>query len=214
MKVYIAGPMTGIPEFNYPAFDAAQADLVAAGYEVESPAAAGQVHWWGWEEYMRRGLAELLRCQAVALLPGWEGSKGTLVEVGVAETLRMWVFPLGEFLGGPASRTAPVKAGGTRLAPGVTDETSAFAGRSLTGPAFGFEDVRGVPLDVGDTWVESYRGGASPDALLAANPPIGGGRPVRGELMVGPAALQDSLQDSLQAGSGARAAQVRDRAAE
>jgi Domain of unknown function (DUF4406) len=32
IKVYLAGPMTGVPEFNFPAFHAAAAKLREEGY--------------------------------------------------------------------------------------------------------------------------------------------------------------------------------------
>ena len=38
VTVYIAGPMTGIPEFNYPLFNATAKALRATGVEVRNPA--------------------------------------------------------------------------------------------------------------------------------------------------------------------------------
>lgn len=38
MKVYIAGPMSGIPEFNYPAFNTAEGQLFVAGFMPLNPA--------------------------------------------------------------------------------------------------------------------------------------------------------------------------------
>ena len=38
MRVYLAGPMTGLPQFNFPAFDNAEKDLQARGYDVVPPA--------------------------------------------------------------------------------------------------------------------------------------------------------------------------------
>ena len=38
MRIYIAGPMSGLPDFNYPAFNQAEQRLLALGYEVENPA--------------------------------------------------------------------------------------------------------------------------------------------------------------------------------
>ncbi len=38
IKWYLAGPMTGIPQFNYPLFDSVSAELRASGYDITSPA--------------------------------------------------------------------------------------------------------------------------------------------------------------------------------
>lgn len=91
-RLYVAGPMTGLPEHNYPAFHEATARLRAAGYEVESPAEPGQVEGWKWEDYMRRGLSQMLTCDGVALLPGWHASRGAVKEAEIAEVLgmRLW----------------------------------------------------------------------------------------------------------------------------
>ena len=37
-RIYLAGPMSGLPELNYPAFHAKAAELRAAGHHVENPA--------------------------------------------------------------------------------------------------------------------------------------------------------------------------------
>ena len=37
-NIYISGPMTGLPEFNYPAFHAATELFEEAGYKVYNPA--------------------------------------------------------------------------------------------------------------------------------------------------------------------------------
>lgn len=98
MIVYVAGPMTGLPDYNYPAFEAAVAQLEAAGFEVVSPTEGGQVDGWAWEDYLRRGLGQLLGCEAVAILDGWHRSRGARVEVHVATRLRMPVRPVEAWL--------------------------------------------------------------------------------------------------------------------
>lgn len=97
-KLYIAGPMSGLPEFNYPAFREATEWLVALGHDVEDPSTnvnptPGDYHGW-----LRAGLTQLIRCEAVALLDGWEASGGARLEVNVAATLGMRVRPLDEWL--------------------------------------------------------------------------------------------------------------------
>ena len=89
MKLYIAGPMTGLPEYNYPAFHSAEATLKAHGYDVGNPARTGQQPGWEWADYMRAALRIMLDCDAVALLPGWTESRGALIEASLAERLGM-----------------------------------------------------------------------------------------------------------------------------
>jgi hypothetical protein len=40
--IYISGPMSGLPNLNFPAFYAAQAKLEAEGYKVVNPAEIGK----------------------------------------------------------------------------------------------------------------------------------------------------------------------------
>jgi hypothetical protein len=91
-RVYVAGPMTGLPDFNYPAFHAAAAQLRAQGLHVENPAEHGNTEGADWEDYVRYDLGRLATCSAIYLLPGWENSKGAQLEVHVARTLEMFVM--------------------------------------------------------------------------------------------------------------------------
>lgn len=102
MKIYIAGPMTGLPEFNYPAFNEAAGCLAALGYEPINPAdcethnSTGKPQEWTW--YMRHALRKLLDADAVAVLEGWEDSRGAAVEVYVAGALELVVRPVEEWI--------------------------------------------------------------------------------------------------------------------
>lgn len=92
--VYIAGPMRGMPERNYPAFHEAEARLVELGHEVINPARI-EDEWTGvdWAGCLRRDIALIVtRCSMVAALPGWQRSKGASLEVHVARELGMRVF--------------------------------------------------------------------------------------------------------------------------
>jgi hypothetical protein len=94
VKVYISGPMTGIPEFNYPAFEAAEKIVSAAGYDPVSPHRAPKLETW--KEYMRYDIKLLMDCQAIAMLPGWENSKGANIEFDIANRLDFYIWGIHE----------------------------------------------------------------------------------------------------------------------
>ena len=83
-RIYIAGPMTGLPELNFPAFHAAAAALRAQGHHVENQAEINADPKAQWLDCMRMDIARLVTCDAVYLLPGWEKSRGAKVEHGLA----------------------------------------------------------------------------------------------------------------------------------
>ena len=93
---YVSGPMTGLPEFNVPAFRAATTALRAAGYDVVCPTELCPEPGLSWQEYLRRDLAGMLACSGVAVLPGWEASRGAALEVHVARALGMPVVDAAE----------------------------------------------------------------------------------------------------------------------
>lgn len=98
MKLYIAGPMTGISDYNYPQFHAVAAKLRDAGFEVECPAENDLEPGLDWHVYLRHAIKRLLDCDAVATLPAWERSKGARLEVMIAERLGMPVKTVVEWV--------------------------------------------------------------------------------------------------------------------
>lgn len=108
MKIYIAGPMTGIPKWNFPAFFEAENQLLALGHEPVNPAhndgatvqealeSAGSPEApnnpWRW--YMRRDLPHVLEVDALCVLPGWQKSKGASLEVHVAKAIGLPIYVL------------------------------------------------------------------------------------------------------------------------
>lgn len=96
-RVYISGPMTGLPECNFPAFHAAAAELRARGYEVANPAEINAETGGDWHFYLRADIKALCDCDAIVLLPGWENSKGAHLELHVAHRLGLRVSTLAAY---------------------------------------------------------------------------------------------------------------------
>lgn len=116
MKIYVAGPMRGIPEFNFPAFHEATARLRRDGHTVFSPAEkdnqrhgvdiskgnatgnediAAKEHGFNLREALGVDLAFICaEADAVALLPGWENSKGATAERAAAVALGLQIIEL------------------------------------------------------------------------------------------------------------------------
>jgi hypothetical protein len=96
-RYYIAGPMTGLPEYNYPAFKEAATRLRRRGMDVCSPHEI-----WDeddehrnerpWHEYIREGITLLLSCTDIVMLPDWPRSQGAILEWEIARGLGMAVY--------------------------------------------------------------------------------------------------------------------------
>lgn len=94
VRVYVAGPMSGLPELNFPAFHKAAADLRAKGFEVVNPAEINADPTAGWNACMRQDIAQLVTCDELAVLPGWQRSRGATIEMRLAADLGMRIVHL------------------------------------------------------------------------------------------------------------------------
>ena len=97
-KLYIAGPMTGYPEANYPAFNAAAESLQLAGYETVNPVDVHEPEQCHYVDLLREDLIMMFTAHGVAVLDNWWESTGARNEVQVAGLLRMPVRPVHEWL--------------------------------------------------------------------------------------------------------------------
>lgn len=106
MRIYCAGPMSGRDNLNFPAFDAAAAYLRAMGHDVVNPAdidrsmgvdpskysALTEVPESLRQDALARDFLELCTCDAIALLPEWDTSRGAKAERFVAEQIGLAVY--------------------------------------------------------------------------------------------------------------------------
>jgi hypothetical protein len=99
-RIYVAGPMSGLPQLNYPAFHAAAAQLRALGFEVENPAENPEPPCKSWQGYMRMAVRQLALCDGVVFLPGWEESRGARAEARLAFDLMLDTCELARALNG------------------------------------------------------------------------------------------------------------------
>lgn len=93
MKLYLAGPMTGYSDFNYPTFNRYADLLREKGHVVFNPAEAheGQTDL-PLVEYYRADLPEVMNADAIAVLPGWRDSKGARLEVELTRHIGRTVY--------------------------------------------------------------------------------------------------------------------------
>lgn len=99
MNIYLAGPMRGLPNFNFPAFNTAAVKLRAAGHVVFNPAEHSDPERFLEVDHIKDGFKKncIFICdeaEAIALLPGWALSKGALAERGLGLAIGIQVFEL------------------------------------------------------------------------------------------------------------------------
>jgi len=101
MKIYLAGAIRGMPDFNVPAFDKAQAFLAKCflellNHEVFNPGEMDPEI--PLREIFLKELTYICEeAEAIALLPGWENSKGATAERAVGLALGLKIIELDGF---------------------------------------------------------------------------------------------------------------------
>lgn len=117
MRVYVSGPMTGIPGFNRIAFEEATKQLREKGFEVVSPhelddADAGARTQMTWGDFLSRDVKLIADegIEGIVLLPGWYRSKGARLEsfVGIQKGITFYTLVHGELLHLPSNEVAKV----------------------------------------------------------------------------------------------------------
>jgi Domain of unknown function (DUF4406) len=112
MRIYLAGPMTGIPEFNFPAFNSYAYALRKMGHVVFNPAerdiqrhggvdisignetgcqkVAAEVHGFSLRDALADDCEFICKnADAIAMMPGWENSAGAMAEWHLAKALKL-----------------------------------------------------------------------------------------------------------------------------
>lgn len=95
-KVFISGPMSGIKDFNKPAFDRVEQWLTQTGYSVFNPARMHFDDTWTHEEIMRIDLAALAQCDYICMLDGFESSIGAMQEYRYAMAIGIKLFHMSD----------------------------------------------------------------------------------------------------------------------
>jgi hypothetical protein len=101
---YLAGPMSGIEDYNFPLFHETARRLRALGAEVVSPAEldtdpdTNKASSDPYPVCLKKDLAALLTCDGIVLLENWENSNGACLEVRIAQMTQMVIITLENFL--------------------------------------------------------------------------------------------------------------------
>lgn len=90
-KIYISGCITGNKN-AFTEFDGAEHFLKAKGFEVINPMKLDHKENSTWEDFMRADIAELMKCDAIYVLNGWEVSRGATIERDLCLKLNIPVF--------------------------------------------------------------------------------------------------------------------------
>ena len=92
MKIYISGPISGLPKGNREAFEHAAELIRANGHDPVNPHKVCAHITGSWLDYMRADIKALMDADAILLIDGWSDSRGAVVELQIAAMLGLRVF--------------------------------------------------------------------------------------------------------------------------
>lgn len=129
MRVYIAGPMTHYPLYNFPAFDAAADEIRSEGHKAINPAELDREAGfdpttlpedWDWStyppgtdpnEFINRDLDAIKTADAIYMLRGWRQSRGARAEHALAEWRGMTIIDTDQPSEAARRKQTPVASG-------------------------------------------------------------------------------------------------------
>ena len=93
-KVYIAGPVSGLPgSVSAARFARAERELRDLGYQhIINPRSMFEGTGLAWDDVMAQCLGLIRAADLVILLPGWQSSRGATMELGAAYALGIPVY--------------------------------------------------------------------------------------------------------------------------
>jgi hypothetical protein len=96
IKYYLAGPMTGLPNFNYDAFRDMERKVLSVmdcGIEILNPITIADGDTTKpYEFYIRESIEMILRANAVVFLEGWQNSTGAQLGYNIAKLLKLELY--------------------------------------------------------------------------------------------------------------------------
>lgn len=157
MKIYLAGPMRGYKNWNWPHFDRVADDLRRQGHTVWSPAEYDRELGLTDDEtkplpdgFLRKAFSADVRAisesDTIVMLQGWEKSEGATLELGIARMLGLKVLYYG-----PEAKPKPkpdetILAEAARLVYSDRNKDYGHPADDFRRTALAWEAVLGVPV--------------------------------------------------------------------
>ena len=93
MKIYLSGKISGTDlSHTRKRFSDVADKLQALGHEVTNPLCNGLSEAAPWEEHIAKDIINLIDCEGIYMLQGWEDSQGARIEYAIAKEIELKVM--------------------------------------------------------------------------------------------------------------------------